>query len=336
MNQQSPASRNRTLRITPSERALFAVSAMRTVPLMSLGIADWTDKIFLGEMEDLSPRIPDKSVDLLILDPPYNLRRDFGSSTFRPVSMDDYATLFSEWLDRVFHSLKLDATIYVCADWRTSAAIYPILDNRFIVRNRISWEREKGRGSATNWKSTAEDIWFCTRSENYRFYPDRVRLRREVIAPYRNNEGEPKDWVEGANGSFRDTAPSNLWTDLTVPFWSMPENTEHPTQKPEKLLAKLILASSDEGDVVFDPFLGSGTTAVVAKKLGRGFIGIEREPDYAAVSQKRLDLAKLGDPIQGYQNGVFWGRNTGTSQLKLSGEERKTKSATNTLDLFDV
>lgn len=334
MTQQFPAPRNRTLRVSPSEREFFASSALKAVPLLDGGIEQWVDRIFMGEMEELSPKIPSNSVDLLVLDPPYNLRRDFGSSTFRPVSMQDYSGLFSNWIDRVLHCLKPDATIYVCADWKTSAAIFPILDSRLQIRNRISWEREKGRGSTVNWKSTSEDIWFCTRSENYRFYPERVRLRREVIAPYRDANGKPKDWVEGANGSFRDTAPSNLWTDLTVPFWSMPENTEHPTQKPEKLIAKLILASSDEGDVVFDPFLGSGTTAVVAKKLGRKFIGIEREADYAAVSQKRIDMAKFGDAIQGYQDGVFWARNTGAAQSKSIDSERSTKSASKTMDLF--
>jgi site-specific DNA-methyltransferase (adenine-specific) len=337
MNQQIPAPRNRTLRVSESERASFVRSTSKCIlPTEGLKIDAWADRIFLGEMEDIARLIPVESIDLLILDPPYNLRRDFGSSTFRPVSMGEYAILFSQWLDCIMPSLKPDATIYVCADWRTSAAIFPCLDSRFSVRNRISWEREKGRGSTTNWKSTSEDIWFCTRSENYRFYPDRVRLRREVIAPYRDSNGKPKDWVEASEGSFRDTAPSNLWTDLTVPFWSMSENTEHPTQKPEKLIAKLILASSDEGDVVFDPFLGSGTTAVVAKKLGRKFIGVEREPDYAAVSQKRVDLAKFGDSIQGYQNGVFWARNTGAAQLKLSCNEGPARLPSKARDLFDA
>ncbi len=336
MTQQSPAPRNRTLRVSPSERAFFTSSDAAVVPPLDASLDQWADRIFMGEMEELSPKIPRESVDLLVLDPPYNLRRDFGSSTFRPVSLQDYSSLFSKWLDRIMHCLKPDATIYVCADWKTSAAIFPILDSRFQIRNRISWEREKGRGSTVNWKSTSEDIWFCTRSENYRFYPERVRLRREVIAPYRNADGNPKDWIEGANGSFRDTAPSNLWTDLTVPFWSMPENTEHPTQKPEKLIAKLVLASSDEGDVVLDPFLGSGTTAVVAKKLGRKFIGIEREAEYAAVSQKRVDMAKVGDAIQGYQDGVFWARNTGAAQSKSSDSERAAKASSKTMDLFDA
>ena len=89
----------------------------------------------------------------------------------------------------------------------------------------------------------------------------------------------------------------------------MAENTEHPTQKPEKLIAKLILASSNEGDMVFDPFVGSGTTAVAAKKLGRRYLGIERERKYVALALKRLEMAETAKNIQGYENGVFKSRN---------------------------
>ncbi len=108
---------------------------------------------------------------------------------------------------------------------------------------------------------------------------------------------------------MRFTYPSNIWTDISIPFWSMPENTDHPTQKPEKLIAKLILASSNKGDVVFDPFLGSGTTAVTAKKLGRKFVGIEKEQEYVALAMKRLELADDNSEIQGYENGIFKARN---------------------------
>jgi site-specific DNA-methyltransferase (adenine-specific) len=100
----------------------------------------------------------------------------------------------------------------------------------------------------------------------------------------------------------------------------MPENTNHPTQKPEKLFAKLILASSNSGDMVLDPFVGSGTSAVVAKKLGRGFLGIEREADYCAYAQKRLEIADNTPNIQGYADGVFWERNTLALQQKICGK----------------
>ncbi|MBP3347452.1 MAG: site-specific DNA-methyltransferase, partial [Clostridia bacterium] len=104
--------------------------------------------------------------------------------------------------------------------------------------------------------------------------------------------------------------------DISVPYWSMAENTPHPTQKPEKLLAKLILASSNEGDVVFDPFLGSGTTAVTAKKLKRHFVGVELDGEYCAMAQKRLEMAEEDKSIQGYTDGVFWERNTVKEQKK--------------------
>ena len=90
----------------------------------------------------------------------------------------------------------------------------------------------------------------------------------------------------------------------------MPENTAHPTQKPEKLLAKLILASSNEGDIVFDPFLGSGSTSVTAKKLGRKYVGIEQNEQYCVWAEKRLELAETDKRIQGYEDGVFWERNS--------------------------
>ena len=213
-------------------------------------------------------------------------------------------------LDRLLPLAKPTATVYICGDWLTSASIFTAASARLKVRNRITWEREKGRGAKTNWKNSSEDIWFCTVGDRYTFNVDAVKLRRRVIAPYRNGDGTPKDWAETEHGNFRDTHPSNLWTDITIPFWSMPENTDHPTQKSEKLIAKLILASTNPGDLVLDPFLGSGTSSVVARKLGRDYIGIEAEEEYALLAEKRLSMADESPAIQGYAEGVFWERNT--------------------------
>ena len=104
--------------------------------------------------------------------------------------------------------------------------------------------------------------------------------------------------------------------DITIPVWSMGENTQHPTQKGEKWIAKLILASSNVGDVVCDPFLGSGTTAVVCKKLNRNFIAIEQDIEYCLWAQKRLKQAAKDTIIQGYKDGVFWERNSLVQQKK--------------------
>lgn len=184
----------------------------------------------------------------------------------------------------------------------------------FTVLNRITWQREKGRGAKSNWKNSMEDIWFGVKSPgDHSFHVERVKMRRQVRAPYRE-AGKPKDWEKTKAGNFRDTYPSNFWDDITVPFWSMAENTAHPTQKPEKLMAKLILASSNPGDVVFDPFSGAGTTPVTAKKLGRNFLSIEQNLRYCAWAEKRLEMAEEDPTIQGYTDGVFWERNTGAYQ----------------------
>ena len=105
----------------------------------------------------------------------------------------------------------------------------------------------------------------------------------------------------------------------------MPENTDHPTQKPEKLYAKLVLASSKKGDVVFDPFLGSGTASVVAKKLGRNFCGIELNEEYCLWAAKRLLRAETEKEIQGYKDNVFWERNSLNEQNKNGKNENLSK-----------
>ena len=200
--------------------------------------------------------------------------------------------------------------MYLCGDWKCSAAEFTVLDKYLTVQNRIVWQREKGRGAKRNWKNCSEDVWFATVSDSYYFDVDAVKMKRRVLAPYRV-DGKPKDWQETDDGAFRMTHPSNFWDDISIPYWSMPENTDHPTQKPEKLLAKLILASSQPGDLVFDPFLGSGTTAVVAKKLGRKYCGIELNEQYCCWALARLDRAEQDAKIQGYSDGVFWERNSG-------------------------
>jgi len=300
------AKNNRTLRLTEEDIDRLKGKITPEGWLYTLG------GTVLGDCIEVSKRLPFQFVDLLFLDPPYNLSKKFKNSSFKKTTIENY----TKWLDEVLIAfkpcLKDTATIYICGDWLSSVSIYEAASNHFIVRNRITWEREKGRGAKTNWKNSSEDIWFCTVSDEYTFNVDAVKLRRKVLAPYRDAEGNAKDW--DSETGFRDTYPSNLWTDITIPFWSMPENTDHPTQKSEKLLAKLILASTNEGDMVLDPFLGSGTTSVVAKKLGRKYMGIDICPEYCLLCEKRLE--NESNEIQGYQDGVFWERNSLSQQKK--------------------
>jgi site-specific DNA-methyltransferase (adenine-specific) len=302
------APRNRTLTCGITEITSFSSDFLQLHNPTSL--SDITNSIINQDVNEASKFLPGAFVDLLILDPPYNLTKNYNGNVFRAQEASEYQAWFEGMICKMLRLLKPTATVYVCSDWQTSSLIFPVLSRHLNVRNRITWEREKGRGAKTNWKNNTEDIWFCTVGENYYFDVEAVKLKRRVIAPYRELNGEPKDWEATEAGNYRLTHPSNIWSDITIPFWSMPENTDHPTQKPEKLIAKLVLASSPAGGFILDPFLGSGTTAVVAKKLMRRFCGIELNQEYCCWAAKRLRIADTDATIQGYSQGVFWERNS--------------------------
>lgn len=320
------AKRNKTIDTTVSEGQTYLKRCI-TVSEKQTDLHPILDKTILGDMLEICPLLPHKSVDLIIADPPYNLTKSFNGSMFKKKTESDYENYTRRWLNAVKPLLKDNGSIYVCCYWETSLIIGKVLNELFRVRNRITWQREKGRGAKANWKNGMEDIWFATNGDDYTFHLEAVKNRKKVVAPYRI-DGKPKDWAETENGNFRDTCPSNFWGDITIPFWSMPENTAHPTQKPEKLIAKIILASSSQGDVVFDPFLGSGTTSVVAKKLHRHYIGTELEPQYCVWAEQRLEMAEKNPEIQGYVNEVFWERN--------SLPEQKNKSNNNKRNVYDI
>jgi site-specific DNA-methyltransferase (adenine-specific) len=302
------AHNNRTITLTDEEFASYRQRLIRLEGVTSLEQIE--NRTIHQDVFAILDWLPATSVDLLFLDPPYNLTKSFNEFTFHQQSVESYAAWLESWLPKLIRLLKKTASVYICGDWRSSASIHIVAEKYLKVRNRITWEREKGRGAKANWKNACEDVWFCTVSDRYTFNMDAVKLKRRVVAPYTDSDGNPKDWQRGENGNYRLTHPSNLWTDLTVPFWSMPENTDHPTQKPEKMLAKILLASSNPGDVVFDPFLGSGTTSVVAKKLGRRYVGVESDELYCCLAEKRLAFAERDTTIQGYEDGIFLERNT--------------------------
>lgn len=311
------AKRNRTITLSRAEEDRYGKDLTHITESARKGVPG--DTILNQDVLEAAALLPSAFVDLLILDPPYNLTKTFASTAFRKKSVAGYAEWFESLLIKLLPTLKETASVYVCSEWYSSTAVHLVLDKFLKVRNRITWERDKGRGAKTNWKNASEDIWFATVSDDYVFNVENVKLKRKVLAPYTNDNGSPKDWDDTPAGQFRLTHPSNLWNDITVPFWSMPENTDHPTQKPEKLLAKLILASTNQGDFVFDPFMGVGSSVVTAKKLNRRFLGIEIERQYCLLAAKRLHLAEREQAIQGYTDGVFWERNT------LAAQKRKTR-----------
>lgn len=318
------AARNKTIDLSVSKGKVYLEKCITLSEPQK--IENILNKVILGDAFEVIKHLPEKFVDLLIVDPPYNLDKNFHGNKFKQTSDEAYEEYTESWIKAILPLLKEDATIYVCCDWLSSISIGRILKKYFHIQNRITWQREKGRGALSNWKNGMEDIWFATNSKQYTFNVEDVKVRRKVIAPYKVN-GKPKDWEETPEGNFRNTYPSNFWDDISIPYWSMPENTAHPTQKPEKLLAKLILASSNKGDVVFDPFLGSGSTAVTAKKLARNYVGIELNEQYCVWAEKRLEMAETDPAIQGYTDGVFWERNTNAVQKK-----KQQKQLTLTID----
>ena len=293
------AERNKTIDMSMEEGACYldrCISVTKTEC-----VEDILDKTVRGDAFEVLPYLPEKFVDLLIVDPPYNLDKNFHGKKFRKTTDEQYEEYTEAWIQAVLPLLKETATIYVCCDWFSSLSIGNVLKKYFHLQNRITWQREKGRGARSNWKNGMEDIWFATKSDTYTFNVEAVKIRRRVIAPYKT-DGKPKDWEETENGNFRNTYPSNFWDDISVPYWSMPENTAHPTQKPEKLLAKLILASSNPGDIVFDPFLGAGSTSVTAKKLNRHYVGIEINDQYCVWAEKRLEIRGYRIPLLSFQS----------------------------------
>ncbi len=328
-NGKTRAPRNRTITLSTDEEAFYQRNLVNLIGPSTL--PEIENQTINQDLFAILEWLPTSFVDLLFIDPPYNLTKSFNNATFRERSVQEYQNWLETWLPTLLRTLKPTASIYICGDWRSSAAIHFVAEKYLLVRNRITWEREKGRGAKANWKNCSEDIWFCTVSDEYMFNVDAVKLKRRVVAPYTDETGSPKDWDRTNQGNYRLTHPSNIWTDLTIPFWSMPENTDHPTQKPEKLLAKIVLASSRPGDLVLDPFLGSGTTSVVAKKLGRRYVGIELDPAYCCLAEKRLALAEYDKAIQGYANGVFWERNSLDEQVSL-----KSKVVPGTLSMFEA
>lgn len=324
-NEKEKAQRNKTIDFTldSEEGQKYAGLSLRfekTSNQRALACEDVLDQVILGDSLKVMDQLPERMVDLMIVDPPYNLAKDYHGNQFQPKSFEKYREYTVKWLEKALPLLKPDASVYVCCDWKSSLIIGEVLHSYLKVQNRITWQREKGRGAKTNWKNGMEDVWFATMGSKYTFHLEAVKVRRKVNAPYRV-DGVPKDWEETEDGNFRNTCPSNFWDDVSIPYWSMAENTAHPTQKPEKLIAKMILASSSEGDVVFDPFGGSGTTAVTAKKLGRHFVTIEQNELYCAWVQKRLEMAESDPAIQGYCDGVFWERNSFIKQKRKGKKE---------------
>ncbi len=218
-------------------------------------------------------KIESESVDLIVADPPYNLGKDYGN-THDIKGFEEYLAFSRQWLTRAHRVLKPIGTIYVFMGFRFISYLYNILDRELemFFNSWVVWHYTQGMGKKRGFSPRHDDILVFNKSKDFIFDLDSIRVPQKYYRE-RNN-------MRGAN-------PGDVWEFSHVHYCN--ENREdHPTQKPEGLIERMILGSSDEGCTVLDPFLGSGTTLRVCQQLNRNGIGIEINPDYVKMSQNRL------------------------------------------------
>ncbi len=230
-------------------------------------------KLINGDALDLFKDIPDNSIDLIIADPPYNLGKDYGNNHDLK-GFDEYLEFSKEWLAQAHRTLKDDGTIYVFMGVRFISYLYSILDRdlKMFFNTWITWHYTQGIGKKVGFSPRHDDVLMFTKSKKYKFNLDDIRVPQKYYRA-RNN-------MRGAN-------PGDVWQFSHVHYCN--ENRQsHPTQKPEGIIERMVLASSNEGDTVLDPFSGSGTTIRVCQQLNRKSIGFELNPEYITMSEERL------------------------------------------------
>jgi site-specific DNA-methyltransferase (adenine-specific) len=204
IQEKKRAARNKTLTLVESEKQVYGSSCIQINKPVTL--EKILNKTISQDLFSLLDNLPAESFDLIFADPPYNLTKTFNGRTFRWKTLKDYEDYLETWIPAMVRLLKPQGSMYICGDWRSSSAIHRVAEKYLEIQNRITWEREKGRGALSNWKNSSEDIWFCTKSDDYFFNVEAVKLKRKVVAPYKQ-DGKPKDWQETEEGNFRLTHP---------------------------------------------------------------------------------------------------------------------------------
>lgn len=232
-----------------------------------------------GDAIELFKSIESNSIDLIVADPPYNLGKNYGNNhDFKET--DDYIKFTRDWLSEASRVLKPNGTIYVFMGVRFISYLYDIMDRdvKLNFNSWIVWHYTQGLGKTKGFSPRHDDILVFNKGKKFTFNLDDIRVPQKFYRE-RNN-------MRGAN-------PGDVWQFSHV-HYSNPNRQDHPTQKPEGIIERIILASSNKDDVVLDPFSGSGTTARVCQQLHRDFIGFELNPDYVAMTERRLLEAFTG------------------------------------------
>jgi len=226
-----------------------------------------------GDSLEVLKKIESESIDLIVTDPPYNLSKDYGK-TKDNLEFDEYLEWSRKWLTECKRVLKNDGTIYVFMGVRYISYLYSILERElgFEFNSWITWYYTQGIGKTKGFSPRHDDILMFTKTKNFNFYLDDIRVPQKFYRSVNN--------MRGAN-------PGNVW-EFSHVHYCQKNRQPHPTQKPEGLYERMILASSKEGDTVLDPFLGSGTALRVCQHTGRNGIGIDINSDFIEATKERL------------------------------------------------
>lgn len=232
-------------------------------------------EVIEGDALKLFREVPSKSIDLIVADPPYNLGKNYGNNHDLK-GFDEYLMFSKSWLTEAHRVLKDNGTIYVFMGVRFISYLYDILDQQLQMyfNSWITWHYTQGMGKKKGFSPRHDDILMFTKDEDdFQFNLDYIRIPQKYYRQ-RNN-------MNGAN-------PGDVW-EFSHVHYSNPERENHPTQKPEGIIERILLASSSENDIVLDPFAGSGTTLRVAQQLNRRCLGFELNPDYVDMIKRRLE-----------------------------------------------
>lgn len=236
-------------------------------------------QLIQGNCTDELKKLKSASVDLIIADPPYNLGKDYGNGS-DSLSVENYLAFTREWLQEAVRVLKPTGSIYVFMGFRFIARLYSILEDELGLQFNgwICWFYTQGMGKTRGFSPRHDDILFFSKSDKFTFNLDDIRVPQKYYRS-RNN-------MRGAN-------PGDVW-EFSHVHYCQDSRTTHPTQKPEGLMERMVLASSNPGELVVDPFAGSGTTVRVCQQLDRSCIGIELSIEYLDIIKSRLQQPFAG------------------------------------------
>ena len=240
------------------------------------------NQIIEGDSLEILKKFPDESVDLVLTDPPFGINYDKWDKK-------DF-TWFENWIKECFRLLKNNGSFYIFSNWKKIAELKLLCDKYGIIQNWIIWCYRNGGATKKRWARKHTDILFYTKSNDYKFNPQRHRLYydKEFFRKYKKDK-KGRIYVDTLMTDWWDDIPSLINVSKERKYnWDNKHKAIIKTQKPIALIERIILASSKENDLILDPFIGSGTTAVACKKLKRNYIGIDLSPNYCKMAEERI------------------------------------------------